>query len=455
VTIAGKLAKFIYELKLSDVPENIVRDAKYHVLDTVGAIIAGSTGHLAGEYRAMGVPASGENSLLFPWGDNCEPLFAVCVNSAVAHCAEIDDIHPRSVVCTGGMTVPPALVFSMLSGQSGPEFLESVIAGYEVTTRIADSAGIKGETLLPKGWWPSAVFGTIGACASAGKALKLDETMLLNALGMAANMGGGLINGGAEGPSGRHMIFGWASMSGSTCAVAAKKGLSGFTLAFEDQRGFYASRSLEPDYESMFFGIGERFLFTDVSYKGYACAMQMQSAVHSFLCLMREYNLKPENILKIDVKLPSKALVVVRADTMPDNHALAAANCPYVISAAAFDGDILPNQFEEKKLFDPRLREFMKKVDVSSCKELDSYEGKWPGEVSIALEDGNTYKKRIVSPDGETLKDKQEFCDSKFKRTVSPVVGNAAMMRIREIILSLDSQAELNSLAREICQKEG
>ena len=106
-------------------------------------------------------------------------------------------------------------------GGSGRDYLAGAIVGYETTAGVG--LAIDAPSLFTRGWWPSTVCGVFGVAAAGAKFLRWPLDKTLNALGIASLNTGGMITGGHEGATARHIIFGRAAQSGVLSLLAAER----------------------------------------------------------------------------------------------------------------------------------------------------------------------------------------------------------------------------------------
>ena len=162
-----QLAEFVATLRLQDLASSTVGAAKNVVLDTIGAINAGSrqpeNANFARLASEMGGP--GKSTLIGHLGTT-QPLWATMVNATAGVALEMDEGsrlgggHPSIHV------TPAALAVGEDLGRSGAEVLESIIVGYEVTSRVGTATQARAE-VHSHGTW-----GTIGAAAATSRLLK-------------------------------------------------------------------------------------------------------------------------------------------------------------------------------------------------------------------------------------------------------------------------------------------
>jgi 2-methylcitrate dehydratase PrpD len=237
-TLSEKLSR--RHIRLDDVPPGVVEAAKLQILDSLGCLLAGSRlepGKLAYDLAlASSGNGSGSASTLLGTDSRVSFLDAVQAMSVAAHCGEMDDIHSGAGTCIGGMVVPALVAMAEKYGGNGRDFLEGAIVGYETMARVG--LAINAPSLFISGWWPSTVCGVFGVAAAGAKFLRWSLDGTVNALGIASLNAGGMITGGHEGTTARHLTFGRAAQSGVFSLLAARQGFTGPKRAFEDPRGF-------------------------------------------------------------------------------------------------------------------------------------------------------------------------------------------------------------------------
>src|SRR5512145_848805 len=247
-TFSEILARHHAALRLERFPDTVIAAAKLHILDSLGCLLAGSRlepGKLAYE---LAVAASGANaeSTLFGTVRRASYCDAVQAMSAAAHCGEMDDIHGGAGTCVGGIVVPALIAMAEKYGGTGRRLLEAMIAGYETTVRVG--LAIDAPKLFERGWWPSTVCGGVGVAAAGARFFDWPVEKTVNALGIACLHTGGMLTGGNEGATARHLAFGRAAQSGIAALLAADVGLIGLRRAFEDPRGFCLTIREEPNW---------------------------------------------------------------------------------------------------------------------------------------------------------------------------------------------------------------
>ena len=126
----------------------------------------------------------------------------------------------------------------------------------------------------------------------------------MNALGIASLHSGGMITGGNEGATARHLVFGHAARNGVLALLAAEQGFTGPKRALEDPRGFCLTLCSEPNWE--YLQSFDSFLLPEVAFKPYPCARQLHAGVEALLKILRRTSLTPSAIEEIELLLPAQ-----------------------------------------------------------------------------------------------------------------------------------------------------
>ncbi|MDP2601050.1 MAG: MmgE/PrpD family protein [Deltaproteobacteria bacterium] len=445
-TLSEKLARHHAALRLNQVPAAVVEAAKLHILDSLGCLLAGcrlETGKLAYNLAVATSRESGPSATATLFGTNARVSYldAVQAMSAAAHCGEMDDIHGGAGTCIGAMVVPALLASAERFGGSGHNFLEGAIAGYETIARVG--LAIDAPALFARGWWPSTICGALGVAAAGAKLLGWPAEKTANALGIAVLQTGGMITGGNEGATARHLAFGRAAQNGILALLAADRGFTGPKRAFEDPRGFCLTLCGEPRWELL--RDVERYHLPDVAFKPYPCARQLHAGVEALLTLIRQHSITMSSIQEIELSVPTPNAAMLNRPAAPAGHAAAVGSGQYVMAVTALRGRIDLASFEEEFLRSDSVRELMKKVTVKGDASLDRHFPKhWPGLVRVNLMDGRVYAQEVIIPKGEAGNPMApEELEEKFLSSAAPVLGDA---KARAVIGEVQSLANRESL---------
>jgi 2-methylcitrate dehydratase PrpD len=298
---SSRLAQFITQLALNDVPDTVLAKLKVTVLDTLGCALAGlgspATQAALAVKRAVG--GTPEASLIgVPEQTSC--VNAAFVNAIMAKCYDFDG--PQIGGHNSPILIPVALALAEREGLSGRAVLEGIMAGVEVMGRVAQALGP--EHQVPHGFHSTPTTGVFGATATAGKLLRLDEAQMTQALGIAGSCVGGteayLQPGGAWTNA---LHCGKPAADGITCALLAQAGFTGPRWIFEGLDGILQTHAPRgtTDAAALDDRLGTAWYFGDalVGYKRYACCGSMHGCLNAFAVLLDEHHLDPDAIAEV------------------------------------------------------------------------------------------------------------------------------------------------------------
>ncbi len=182
---SAQLTEKLCNVRFSDFPAATVHKAKLHILDTLGAALAGSASpetQIAG--RALGLEMDKGASAAWGLPFVLTPRSAAFINGVSAHALELDDSggcdHSGAVMVPAAFAILPQLKDPV----SGHQLLTAVLMGYEVARRVLEAVGGY-EVHNNLGWHSTGTCGVFGAAAATGLLLNLDAPRLEQALGIA------------------------------------------------------------------------------------------------------------------------------------------------------------------------------------------------------------------------------------------------------------------------------
>lgn len=213
------------------------------VLDTLGCMAASSPEAFAdASLRAQQVNTGDGVCSVVGRAERLTPAGAAFMNATLGHGYDFDDVHLPSVAHFSTIVIPAAMAACELFDADGRTFLEAVMAGDEVGGRIgwaACSTEWNGTAVRNRGFFPTAILGTIAAAAAAAKVARLDEERFAQAIAIACSYAGGLASVSRGDNSTKRTQAGWAAQAGLAAALLAKEGFTGPDSVLETGQGFF------------------------------------------------------------------------------------------------------------------------------------------------------------------------------------------------------------------------
>jgi 2-methylcitrate dehydratase PrpD len=307
-TAALRLARFCAGVSFDDLPPALVDRAKRHILDTLGAALAGSAAFepreslrvLAAERSVGAAPVWGTPEVL----GSRDAAFA---NGVAAHALELDDTGGCDH--SGAVVLPAAMAALTVPGHGaepipGRELITAVVLGYDVGRRVLEACGGYSPHNAA-GWHSTATCGTFAAAAATSRLLRLDETRTACALGHAASASGGLWAFIHDASQTKRLHAGRAAEGGLMAALLAARGISGPMKVFDDVWGgffnAFAPQSRQP--EVLLAELGSAWKLMRCSIKPYASCRSNHATIDAVLQLMGAHRGLAQKVAHIDVRL--------------------------------------------------------------------------------------------------------------------------------------------------------
>jgi 2-methylcitrate dehydratase PrpD len=320
---------------------------------------------------------------------------AALINGIAAHGEDYDDTFEGGPVHAGAVIVPAVLATAERFGAAGDAIVAGIAVGVETMCRLGLVAPMRVHNA---GFHPTSVFGALGSAAAAGVTLGLNETQLVDALGIAGSMAGGIIEYLAEGTWTKRLHAGWAAQSGIRAALMARGGFRGPRTVFEGTHGlFFAfARTREADFAQLTDGLGSTWQLETLAFKPYACG----TMIHPYIdCAIRlaARGIRAEEIVSI-VCETAEGIVPRLWEPLPDKHApqnpyAAKFSTPFCIALGFILGDVGLGAFTDATVADPRVRELAAKVSYTIDPQ-NPYPRAFTGHLRATLRDGRVIEER-------------------------------------------------------------
>src|SRR5437667_6372312 len=165
--VMSALSAYISAARTRALPEEVIEQAKCHLLDSLAAMISGSElppGQAAQRYIREHSGAGGTITVVGS-ALTAPPIDAALANGMMTHADETDDSHNESRSHPGCAVVPAALAAGEAYGIDGTVLLRAVTLGYDIGTRVVMAMGdpFNDENSLST----HSISGTFGAAAAA------------------------------------------------------------------------------------------------------------------------------------------------------------------------------------------------------------------------------------------------------------------------------------------------
>eukprot|EP00079_Xenopus_tropicalis_P008671 XP_002931983.2 PREDICTED: cis-aconitate decarboxylase [Xenopus tropicalis] len=451
-TVTGSFAHVIHGLSSASLTEAVIQRSKRMILDTLGVGLLGTTTevfHKALQYSK--IYSTDITSTV--WGQSdvrLPPLYASFVNGVAVHSMDFDDTwHPATH--PSGAVLPSliALSESYLGNQrpSGLDLLLAFNIGIEVQGRLMRFS--KEARDIPKRFHPPTVVGPMGSAAASSKFLSLNQSQCREALAIAASYSGAPMANVATQTKPLHI--GNAARHGLEASCLAYLGLEGNKNIFDLETGFgafyndYDPQSL-PSLDSFTWLLEDQ----DVAFKRFPAHLGMHWVADAASAARRHIvgnnGLLPvDSIKKIVLKFPDTKYV---NRPFPTSEHEARHSFQFNACTALLDGTVSVQSFTENNISRPNLRELLSKIQVVHPSDNKSNFEKLYCEVTITMQNGDTFSERCDTFYGHWRKPlSKEDLVCKFRSNASTVLSNDGVEGILETVYRLEDVADCSVLS--------
>ncbi len=402
--VTATLSGFTADIRLDHLPREVVERARFLVLDLVGNIIrarhdAESTASFLAATRAMGMAAG--NAGVFGDTARYTPSGAAFLNGALAHSLDFDDTHAAGSLHPGAPVIPAALAAGEMTGASGADVLAAIIAGYEITCRIA--LALPAGEHYNRGYHPTATCGAFGAAAAASRIFGLDAEGVAGAFGTVLSQAAGSLQFLANGAWTKRFQVGWAALNGLMAATLVREGFKGAAEALEGKHGFMRAYAPNPTPERAVQDLGTVWELMHTAVKPYPSCRYGHAGIDAALALRAANDIKPSEITAIRLGLPKSGMLLIGAPpdqkANPQNVVDGQFSGPFVISAALATGGMGWDSYQ--LLNDDTVRSLLPKVTCAFDPEIEAeFPTNMSGKLTIEAR-GLRFEQTVVVPKGE------------------------------------------------------
>jgi len=416
-----RCGEYVERSRAAPLRPEVLHHAKRAVIDWTAALLPGAVEPPATLLERALQSELGHGRARLALGHPAAPRAAALINACAAHTVEVDDIFRDGIYHPGAPTISAALAVAQDVQAGGEALLRAIVAGYEVSTRIAVAMG----RAHYKYWHNTATIGAFGACAAAASLLGLDRARAAHALATAATFVAGLQQAIRGESMSKPVHVGRAADSGLTAAYAAREGVTGALDVLDGEAGLGRAMSDGPDWTTAFATLGEDFHITRMTVKNHACCGHAFAAIDGALAAQAALGARAEDVARVRVGSYRAALEVSGVED-PRSERDARFSLKYVVATALAHGSVRLAAFRPDRLEDPAIRALMRRIDVVLDPELDAaFPARRAARVTIETRDGRRHEHfqptRKGDPDAP-LTDAE--LEAKYLELVVPVAGD-------------------------------
>jgi len=431
---------FIHETKWTDLPEDIRRQARRCLLDTLGAGISGSQTRLSKIIRDFAASTfGGQGAYLWLDGREVSSPGAALANGMTIDSLDIHDGHPLTKGHAGAAIVPATLAtipFKQSAHVTGAEMLTTMVVGYEVALRAGMALHATARDYHTSGAWNA-----LGSAAAASRRLGLSSEKTRHALGVAEY----------HGPRSQMMRCidyptmlkdgsGWGAMAGVSAAYLAKDTFTGapaLTIETEEVKPYWDD-------------LGTDWQITGQYFKPHAVCRWAQPAIEAALTLQQTHQLSPEGIIRIEVHTFHEAVHL--NNRHPQSTEEAQYSLPFPLAAALVHGQLGVLELGDEALTNTTILRISERIELI---EDNVFSSRFPAQrfarVIIETKDGERYDSGEVEArwDADESPSDEELIE-KFHWLVQPVLPGNRASEVEKMIWQCSELPDASNLLNQI-----
>lgn len=451
MTISQRLAVFFRPMKLDVVPGPVAAMAKLLILDTIGVSVAGASEDWGRQIVAATLNLGGTGkSSVFCGKERIPAENAALANGCLAQALDFDDTYLPAILHPSCCVVPTALAVGEANGSTGGEVLAAAICGYEVMLRLV-SAGR--NNFFKRNYHTLGLLGPIGASVVAARLSRGGRETMVNAIGIAASQGGGILQALREGQHVKALRAGYACHAGILSANLAAMGVEGPKAALEGELGLYRTflSDGEFDLDVLSDGLGDSWYTPDISIKLFPGGHRSHYFIQAALEARQTFGLNPEDIETVTcISSPKTEYYNFSpAGYAPPTSYMARFSVPFVVASALRAGHVDLASFEQHSIVDPETLSLAHRVRHSIEDDADQ-PGKRGGLI-IAMRDGRILRHTPAALAGTPERPAtREQVLSKFRRNVSGAMSMEAGEEVHAMVMGLENLDSLSTLSARL-----
>ena len=444
-----QLAAYINDAQFNDFPEEVVKRAKYLILDSIGCALGGTQVELGKDYLKLAEAwGTGSESTLIAKGTIVSCMNAAFANTQLANVLDFDDTYDLySPGHPGNALVHTAIAFGEAVGASGEEVLTAVILGYEVCLRIGRAEG-------PIDWeWPSIYLSSMtrGTSTVSSRLLKLDKQKIATALqhAMVIQLTPKHLKFDIP-PSvtvpGIKSNFGLTAVEGILAARLAQQRIKGFAqfLNSDLKEWFLAGGSVE-GYEVLTEGLGKIYRIMEVSFKPTPSCRFTHIPITALWEALDNKPVKAKEVSQIIIKGVER---LNRPEWKVMLEAQFSMQCAVAMAALGIEPG--PKWYTDNRFNGPDVRELAAKIKLENdpeAEELEIKNRKIKCTVKVKFKNG-TVKEAIGSnikgaPDNPMT---EEELKAKFRANTIGIMSESRVKELMDAVLNLEKLPQISEL---------
>jgi 2-methylcitrate dehydratase PrpD len=440
-----RLAAVAANTRFDVLGESTIAAAKLVLLDTLGAIVAGSAepenARLA--RLAAGRAPAGRATLL-GHGLKTDASWAALANATAGVALEVDEGNRLGGGHPAIHTLPGALAVAEERGLDGRALLEGLVAGYEVGSRLGGATSVRAN-VHSHGTW-----GTISTAVAVARLSGEPAAAIREVINLAASMSpANTWTPALRGATIRNLYPGRSAWQGLLAVDLRRCGFTGLDDAPSDVYGTILADAFDPAAAVASLDDlrrGAAYRIEQNYFKLHACCRFNHFALQAVMGLRAAHGFAAADVARVEVvTIPFGTRM---ADPEPSSMLAAKFSIPYAVAAALATGSADVAEFRTPRLQDRGVRDLARRVEVRADPHMSPRDAARPtAHVRIALRDGRTLEATTTVVRGDAVDPVAgDEIVAKFLTLSAPVLGEERARAVRDAALDVDGLEDVRDL---------
>jgi 2-methylcitrate dehydratase len=384
------LAAFVERATWDAIPERAREALKARVLDSLGCAFGAANGEPVRIIRQNIDEFGGNPICTLIGGGRTSPDRAAFYNGALIRYLDFNDSYlAKGETCHPSDNIGAVLAAAEYALLSGRQFLTALAVAYQVQCRLSDEAPVRARG------FDHTTQGAFAVAAGVSKALELSRKQTVNALGISGTANNALrVTRTGELSHWKGLAYPNMAFDGLRAAFLAMRGITGPREVFEGNKGWIQTVSGEFEIDWDREGLDR---VTRTILKKFDAEIHSQSALEAMIELRNRYRIDARAIDRIRVDIFNVAHLIIGGGVEGDKTVVrtkeeADHSLPYMIAAAAIDGQVLPAQYRPERIASGDIQSLLRRVEVVPD---PGYSARFPDEhacrVTVTLRSGERY----------------------------------------------------------------
>ena len=428
-----ELARFATDVRYDQLPSSTVAAAKLVLLDTIGAMLAGSQEPENTKLARFATErCPGGRATLIGHAARADAFWAALVNAAAGVALEVDEGSRLGGGHPSIHTLPGALAVAEERDLDGRRLVEALVAGYEVGSRIGGATTARAN-VHSHGTW-----GTISTAVAVARLSEVSAEAMREIINLSASMTpANSWTPALVGATIRNLYPGRSAFQGILAVDLQRCGFTGLADAPSDVYLSLLADAFDPSLAVAGLGdvgAGEPYRIEQNYFKFHACCRYNHFALDAVQELRAKHAIRSDDVVKVEVATIPFGMRM--ADPEPAAPLAARFSIPYAVAAAVVLGRTDPTAFRPAVMGDQRIRDMARRVEVTVDPEASPRRIDRPtARVRITLRNGTALESTTTVARGDAANPvPASEVEDKFLALASPVLGDAA--RARKVIAS-------------------